>query len=99
MAQNSNHQIFETGWEVFDSLNFENLKQLRQSIYKIVAEEFNLDEQEPEIDEVLLPEVVHPTLEDDYESLKSAVPEYAPQTFLDNLEEFKENGYNIPPTD
>lgn len=56
----------------------------------------NEDEQEPEVDEVILPEVVHPTLEDDYDSMKSALPEYAPQTFLDNLDEFKERGYNIP---
>ena len=49
MAQNFNYQIFEKGWEVNDSLSLVNLKQLRQSIYEIVAEEFNLDEQDPEI--------------------------------------------------
>ena len=32
----------------YDSLSLVNLKQLRQSIYEIVAE-FNLDEQDPEI--------------------------------------------------
>ncbi len=49
MDQNTDKKIYEVGWEVINSSNFDNLKILRNNIYKIITQEFNYNEQNPEI--------------------------------------------------
>ncbi len=49
MDQNIDKKIYEVGWEVINSSQFDNLKILRNNIYKIITEEFNYNEQNPEI--------------------------------------------------
>ena len=49
MVQNINKKIYEVGWEIIDSSNFENLKILRSKIYEIILKEFELEEQDPDI--------------------------------------------------
>ena len=45
MDQNIDKKIYDVGWEVINSSQFNNLKILRNNIYKIITEEFNYNEQ------------------------------------------------------
>jgi len=48
MDQNIEKKIYEVGWEVIDSSNFENLTKLRSKIYEIISKEFELKEDNPD---------------------------------------------------
>ncbi|MDC1169952.1 hypothetical protein OAT35_01110 [Candidatus Pelagibacter sp.] len=49
MDQSINKKIYEAGWEVINSSSLDNLKILRNNIYKVITQEFNYNEQNPEI--------------------------------------------------
>ena len=41
--------IFDTGWEIFDTVDINSLNNLRNDIYSEIKKEFNLEEDNPEI--------------------------------------------------
>jgi sporadic carbohydrate cluster 2OG-Fe(II) oxygenase len=49
MDQNTKKKIYDVGWEVIDSSSIKNLELLREDIYKIIKEEFNFEEINPDI--------------------------------------------------
>jgi len=42
-------KIYEAGWEVIDSNNIKNLELLRKEVYKIITDEFNFEQINPEL--------------------------------------------------